>query len=150
MKIRKIATSIGVVGKILNSKTTSDKDTYSCDYINGVQGTILYKTTSPNREVIALNDNITNYEYIEVIGANADGGRISSGKINVDNNMRINLFGTSLRDDEATLCFWMSTLLANGTTLTPQTTKWAWLTSIGQTGISDGNYMGVLEVIGYK
>lgn len=36
MKIRKIATSIGVVGNVVNEKTTSDKDTYSCDYINDI------------------------------------------------------------------------------------------------------------------
>lgn len=34
MKIKKIATSIGVLGKILNSKSSSKQDTYSCDYIN--------------------------------------------------------------------------------------------------------------------
>ena len=33
-KIKKIATSIGVLGKILNSKSSSKQDTYSCDYIN--------------------------------------------------------------------------------------------------------------------
>ena len=33
-KIKKIQTSIGVLGKILNNKSTSTNDTYSCDYIN--------------------------------------------------------------------------------------------------------------------
>lgn len=33
-KIKKIAQSIGVVGKILNSESTSQENTYSCDYIN--------------------------------------------------------------------------------------------------------------------
>lgn len=28
--------SIGVVGKVVNTKTTSDTDTYSCNYINGI------------------------------------------------------------------------------------------------------------------
>lgn len=36
MRIRKIATSIGVLGKILNSKSSSKQDTYSCDYINNM------------------------------------------------------------------------------------------------------------------
>ena len=35
-KIKKIATSIGVLGKVLNSKSASQIDTYSCDYINNV------------------------------------------------------------------------------------------------------------------
>ena len=34
MRIRKIATSVGVLGKILNSLNSSKQDTYSCDYIN--------------------------------------------------------------------------------------------------------------------
>ena len=34
MRIRKIATSVGILGKILNSKSSSKQDTYSCDYIN--------------------------------------------------------------------------------------------------------------------
>lgn len=34
MRIKKIATSIGVAGKVLNEKSDSKKDTYSCDYIN--------------------------------------------------------------------------------------------------------------------
>lgn len=34
MKIKKIAQSIGVLGKILNTKSTSQENTYSCDYLN--------------------------------------------------------------------------------------------------------------------
>ena len=34
MKIRKIEPSIGILGKILNIFSSSNKDTYSCDYIN--------------------------------------------------------------------------------------------------------------------
>lgn len=34
MIIKKIEQSIGVVGKVLNEKTESSKDTYSCNYIN--------------------------------------------------------------------------------------------------------------------
>ena len=34
MKIRKIEPSVGILGKILNIFSNSDKDTYSCDYLN--------------------------------------------------------------------------------------------------------------------
>lgn len=34
MRIKKIAQSIGVIGKILNARSTSQTDTYSCNYIN--------------------------------------------------------------------------------------------------------------------
>lgn len=33
-KIKKVSQVIAVVGKVLNSKSTSTQDTYSCDYIN--------------------------------------------------------------------------------------------------------------------
>ena len=33
-KIKKIATSIGVLGKILNAKSDSTENAYSCDYLN--------------------------------------------------------------------------------------------------------------------
>lgn len=34
MKIRKVEPSVGILGKILNIFSSSNKDTYSCDYIN--------------------------------------------------------------------------------------------------------------------
>lgn len=36
MKIKKVSQAIAVVGKVLNSKSTSTQDTYSCDYINNI------------------------------------------------------------------------------------------------------------------
>lgn len=36
MKIKKIAQSMGVVAKILNSYSTSKENTYSCEYINNL------------------------------------------------------------------------------------------------------------------
>lgn len=40
MKIRKKESSVGVLGKILNLFNNSKKDTYSCDYINGISQAI--------------------------------------------------------------------------------------------------------------
>lgn len=34
MRIKKVETSVGLVGKITNLFSSSNKDTYSCDYIN--------------------------------------------------------------------------------------------------------------------
>ena len=66
MKIRKIANSIGVIGKILNSKTTSDKDTYSCDYINDANEWKLGATIS-NNTVFTLTNEIKNAKEIQII-----------------------------------------------------------------------------------
>lgn len=34
MRIKKILDSVGLVGNVLNQKSSSKKDTYSCDYVN--------------------------------------------------------------------------------------------------------------------
>ena len=41
MRIKKIAQSIGVIGKVLNAKSTSQVNTYSCDYINNGIGELI-------------------------------------------------------------------------------------------------------------
>ena len=145
--------SAGLIASVSNTQSNSQTDVYSTKYVNDnfLKVTQLYKTTTPNNSVVNLNDNITNYEYIEVIGAGADGGRISSGKICVDNNMQINIVGTSMRDSQTTVAFWFTTLLASGTTLTPQTSKWLYITPGSSAfGFGEGNYLSVLEVLGYK
>ena len=38
MKIRKVEPSVGILGKILNIFSKSDKDSYSCKYINDTYG----------------------------------------------------------------------------------------------------------------
>lgn len=117
-----------------------------------LQANILYNSTTPNNGTVTLNDDYTNYTYLEIIGYGADGGMVSSKILTskLASGSAINLVGTSMRDNQSTLCFWVSTLLAtNTTTLTPQTTKWIYLSASTQ-GVSDGNYMGVLQVLGYK
>jgi hypothetical protein len=117
-----------------------------------LQSTVLYNSEKPNRGTVTLNDDYTNYTYLEIIGVGADGGMVST-KVKTSNlpgGATINLVGTSFRENQTSLCLWVSTLSAtNSTTLTPQTTKWVYLTANAQ-GISDGNYMGVLTVLGYK
>lgn len=50
MRIRKIATSVGVLGKILNSLNSSKQDTYSCDYINKLN------TYSDEEQIIGMTE----------------------------------------------------------------------------------------------
>lgn len=38
MRIRKKETSVGILGKILNIFSNSNKDSYSCKYINDTYG----------------------------------------------------------------------------------------------------------------
>ena len=58
-KIKKIATSIGVLGKILNTKSTSQENTYSCDYLNSkFVGSESIKTKTYTNELVA-NSNVS-------------------------------------------------------------------------------------------
>lgn len=135
---------------IQENGTVSTSNVYSSKAVeNLMKGTTLYDTENVNYSTVTLNDNISNYSYIEVIALNADNGIVSSGKIPVENGMLINLVSTSFRDSQNTLCFWLSTLLGSGNKLTPQTSKWFYFSN-GYGGLGDGNYIGVTRVIGYK
>lgn len=63
MRIKKTLTSIGVLGKILNNKSTSTNDTYSCDYING---NIIFKDGIYTQSSYTLTDNIDNYSKVDI------------------------------------------------------------------------------------
>ena len=135
----------------LKDKNNNNYDPINSNYQNRLlklEGTVLYE--GHTTEIVNLSDDINNYSEIEVIGRNADVGYVSSGKLPAINNMLINLVGTSFRENDVTLlCFWTSTLLVSGKTLIPQSSKYAYLVNNGS-AIVDGNYMGVVKVIGYK
>lgn len=57
--------SIGVVGKVVNTKTNSDTDTYSCNYINGKKIAISSATTLEAGSIDLENK----YEYVDIICA---------------------------------------------------------------------------------
>ena len=42
-RIKKVEQSIGVLGKVLNTQSSSNQDTYSCDYINGLKPFVLWE-----------------------------------------------------------------------------------------------------------
>ena len=58
--------SIGVVGKVVNTKTNSDKDTYSCNYINKFDGVILYEDETGINTTVNLKESVANYKYIDI------------------------------------------------------------------------------------
>lgn len=69
MKIKKKSQSVGVLGKILNIFSNSDKDTYSCNYVNGLAGKILW--TNPNPTIAfesqTINLSSDDYDFYEII-----------------------------------------------------------------------------------
>ena len=62
--------SAGVIANVAQAKTESDTDTYSCNYVNNLQGKLLW--TNPNISVELGEQTITfddNYSYYDIIYA---------------------------------------------------------------------------------
>lgn len=58
--------SIAVVGKVVNTKTNSDNDTYSCNYVNKFDGVILYEDETGVNTTVNLNESVENYKYVDI------------------------------------------------------------------------------------
>lgn len=60
--------SSGVVANVAQTKTESDTDTYSCNYVNSLQGELLWTNSNVNEQfagqTIAFNDNYSYYDII--------------------------------------------------------------------------------------
>lgn len=84
MRIKKIATSIGVLGKILNSKSSSKQDTYSCDYLNNKFDTVVQedisskKTSNVSTATRAIITRDKNVYHIDIVCAISNSGTIFS------------------------------------------------------------------------
>ncbi len=115
------------------------------DYLNPVKLFDGYENST-----VQCMDDISNYQHISIVYSTADGTCNSTGLIPVSNNKQIELLGQSLRDDQSTLCLWLATLLISNDKLIPQTSKWFWINTNRQLGLSDGNYINIMEVWGYK
>lgn len=72
MRIKKTSQTTPVEAEVVNTYSSSTNDVYSCDYSNKkIEGTVLYENANgydltPNG-TITLNDNLSNYNYIDII-----------------------------------------------------------------------------------
>ena len=73
MKIKKIYQGELPENKILNTQSTSQTDTYSCEYINNLgtgggssSGVVLYENAEGNSGNVTLTGNLSDYSYFEV------------------------------------------------------------------------------------
>ena len=67
MIIEKIQQSVGLLANVFGIKTNSDKDTYSCNYINdALEGTIVYENETGNSGDVTLTRSIENARYIDI------------------------------------------------------------------------------------
>lgn len=75
--------SAGVVATVTNAQSSSQVDTYSCDYANKYYGgTVLYYNDSGNNGEVTLNESSDNYRYVEIYYRSNDGlGYINSVKV---------------------------------------------------------------------
>lgn len=70
MRIKKVSQTAGLVGSVVNSQSESNKDTYSCDYINGIN---TYSTDEVNTGMTWI-DGKTIYRKIVDAGSSSGSG----------------------------------------------------------------------------
>lgn len=155
--IKKTSQVTPIIAQVVNTNKTSETDAYSCSYVNTELNkkqdkyVELYSSSSGSSTTIQLNDNITNYNYIEVIYCTTDGTQYkgSSGKIPAVNNTEINLeynfYASGAMYDK------MARVKINGTSLTFSANMQVWFTNNGTNNIQDAvNTIKILKVLGYK
>ena len=145
MRIKKTSATTTISAQVVNTQSDSEIDTYSCNYINGEEAFSGNESTTVN-----LTKNTSNYRYIEIIAANADGHYFSTGKLPIEENMIISLLSHSFRDSGETFVMWPSSLKLTNNTLVPQTSKWVYRNSDGTFSYGAGNYNFVKKVYLYK
>lgn len=77
MRIKKVSQVAGLIGSVVNSQSSSNKDTYSCKTINEKTGIVLWENESPTssfsaQEVTFTSDSYVFYEVIFRITASND------------------------------------------------------------------------------
>jgi len=80
MQIKKISETTPTMASVVDTYSTSTQDAYSCNYVNGKTGVILYDDANGSTGTITLSDSVSNYTYIE-IEYNRNGYFKSTGKI---------------------------------------------------------------------
>ena len=63
MRIKKTSETRALAGTILNAQNSSTTDTYSCDYINGIKGQVLWTNQNPNSSFAPQNITLNNNDY---------------------------------------------------------------------------------------
>jgi len=134
------------ISKTLNVYSTSQTDTYSCNYVNGkTDGIILYDNSSGTTSTVPLSDSIANYDYIEIYYKTNDNNTISSKKIYPISTSNIVCLDFSY-DYSGTVYHKTANVQANGTNITFLSNKE--FVNFGTN--NSGNYIYITRVIGYK
>lgn len=163
MRIKKMYQGNLPENKILNTESTSQTDTYSCDYINnlntgGTGGTcnckeevVLYYDEAGTNGEVTLNDSVANYECIEIYKCNAAKKYCSSYKVYNANNKGVDMDLIVTSDINN---IYIQTCRANivGNKITPASygTNWWKIASQSITVDSTTNSIYIYRVVGYR
>ena len=143
MKIKKMYQGTIPENKIMNTKSDSKTDVYSCDYLNGK---ILYENSNGSAETIILSDNKNNYKYLEIYGVMH--GKWISKKI-LASNTTLHLEVTKYPEAKDVLQFFTTDYTLEETQIIPEEFMYSY--SGDYFGMSfTTNYCYITKVVGYK
>ena len=122
---------------------------------SAINGVVLYDNDGNNYGEISLNDNVDNYNYLEVFGHEVGGRKIYNkiAKQGTFINKSFNIF--ALIFDSRDTFFWTRSAIytIQSNKLIPSRSKYATITTAGQINIyneSNGESISIDKVIGYK
>lgn len=139
--IIKASQTAGLVASVVNTRSTSDKDTYSCDYLNG---TILYQGGTTGN--VTLSDDASNYSIIKIFAEDADTSGSDLSTIDIlGSQTKFSLSGVSVRSNSYTL--FNSTYNISGKNINVENTN-IYVSNTGN--FSSYNVFKIVKVIGYK
>lgn len=150
--IIKVTQSAPVQAQIVGTKTETDIDGYSTNYLNGKLGIELYDDDTGSSGTITLSDDITNYSYLEIYGYEINGQSQVYTKYDVSSEKAINLFSTLVLQTGNLIRVTAQLYTASGNTLTPSATNTGHANIFNKT-VNEQNATGdirITKVIGIK
>ena len=86
--IKKIVKSTPTLATINDNYSASSTDGYSCNYVNGKTGVVLYDNASGSTGAITLSDSVANYTEIEIEYARGEYVR-TTGRVKYKTHIRL-------------------------------------------------------------
>lgn len=150
MRIRKAYQGTVPENKILDTYSTSQTDTYSCNFTNAKTATVLYDhegaVTRPN--TYTLSDSISNYKCIEIIGMFYTGGNQSIKVPSDRTNFTISGVDFNASSETGSNIWYRLTKFSmSGTTITHVKSGYG---RDGSFGVDNNNAFIIWYVLGYK
>lgn len=119
---------------------------------NKLMGTILYNNTSGSNSTITLNDNISNYSYLEIYGFEVQGQNQVYTKYDTNSGKNINLFSMIVLQTGNLIRITAQSYTPSGNILTVESSKTGHANIFTKT-INEQNSTGdikITKVIGIK